>query len=401
MPRLRLLSVIHPRQLLCLAVVGLLAFNLHAAGKRPVLVGLDAAFGVEYSQSAQAIELGLRAAIREINAGGGVLGGRPLELVVKDNRAIPARGVRNLRELASLPDLVAVFGGRFSPVVIEQLPLIHDKQIVFIAPWSAADSIVDNGMNPNYVFRVSLRDSLAMPKLLDHATERGFKQVGLLLVNTSWGRSNYAAAQAYAGKLRELSIAHAAWYHWRDKSLSEEYRKLLEAGAQAVVFVGTDDAAAVLIREIAAMQPIYRLPIIAHWGITGGDLAGQVGSALQVVDLSVVQSFSFFQADKKLVENFMQTISAISPIRKIEQMQAPVGTAHAYDAMHILAKAINLAGTTSRPAVRDALENVREHRGLIKHYRPPFTPTRHEALGPAELLIARYRADGVLIPVER
>ena len=49
-------------------------------------------------------------------------------------------------------------------------------------------------------------------------------------------------------------------------------------------------------------------------------------------------------------------------------------------------------------AVRDALEQVPLHDGLVKRYAPPFTPTRHEALGPAELLMARYRDDGVIVP---
>ncbi len=69
--------------------------------------------------------------------------------------------------------------------------------------------------------------------------------------------------------------------------------------------------------------------------------------------------------------------------------------------MHILAKAINLARSTERSAIRDTLEKVREHRGLVRLYKPPFTPTRHEALGPAELLIARYSREGVLVPAQK
>ena len=38
------------------------------------------------------------------------------------------------------------------------------------------------------------------------------------------------------------------------------------------------------------------------------------------------------------------------------------------------------------------------YRGLIKTYQPAFTPARHEALGEQDLLMARYRADGVLVP---
>src|SRR4051794_37043930 len=122
----------------------LFAWPVHGAGG-PVLVGLDAEFGLDNSVSAQAIELGMRAAITEINAAGGVLGGRKLELVTRDHRSIPARGIRNIRELAAMPDLVAVFGGRFSPVLIEQLPTLAEARLPFMAVWSSADAIVDNG----------------------------------------------------------------------------------------------------------------------------------------------------------------------------------------------------------------------------------------------------------------
>jgi len=173
---------------LCMIML-LCVVTARAADKAPLLVGLDGEFGLENSISAQAIELGLRTAIAEINAAGGVLGGRPIALVIKDNRSIPARGIRNSAEFAAMPNLVAVFGGRFSPVVIEQLPALKEAKLPYLVAWAAADPIIDNGMQPNYVFRLSLRDALAMPKLLKSAEQRGLDQVGLLLANTSWGRS--------------------------------------------------------------------------------------------------------------------------------------------------------------------------------------------------------------------
>jgi branched-chain amino acid transport system substrate-binding protein len=37
--------------------------------------------------------------------------------------------------------------------------------------------------------------------------------------------------------------------------------------------------------------------------------------------------------------------------------------------------------------------------GLVKRYAPPFSSSRHEALDAHDLLLARYRPDGVLVPV--
>lgn len=390
------------RRLLTIVTAGLLAASLvaQAAERAPVLLGIDGEFGLENSTSAQAIELGVRIAITQINEAGGVLGGRPLSIVTRDHRSIPARGIRNLSEFAAMPDLVAVFGGRFSPVVIEQLPLLKDARIPFLAVWSAADAIVDNGARPNYVFRLSLRDSLAMPYMLREAGRRGLHSVGLLLTNTAWGRSNQAAAEKHAASNATPRIVATAWYNWQERSLIDRYRKLRQDGAQAIVLVANDDEAAVLVREVARLPSAERVPIISHWGVTGGKFVKEAGAALEAVDFSVVQTFSFFNARKEPLERFLETARRFG-VRRIEDIESPVGVAHAYDMTHILARALDIAGSTDRAAVRDALEKVPAHNGLVRRYAPPFTASRHEALGPEQLLMARYRSDGVLVPATR
>lgn len=383
------------------ALLASLSVPPFALAAEPVMIGLDAEFGLESSLSAQAVELGLRTALAQINANGGVLGGRPLELITKDHRSIPARGIKNLKDLAANPNLVAVFGARFSPVVIEELPTIKELKLPFMAVWSSADPIVDNGMQPNYVFRLSLRDSLAMPKMLVSAKQRGFNKIGLLLTNTAWGRSNLAAAEKYVANAPQGKIVQTAWYNWKDTTFQVQYDKLLAAGAEALLVVGNDDEIALFVREMAARPPAQRLPIFSHWGITGGEFAKQAGTALHEVDLTVIQTFSFYTADKTVLPQFMKYLGQVSGIRSIDEIRAPVGVAHAYDMAHILARAINLAGSSERSKIRDALEKVPEHRGLIKLYNPAFTPTRHEALGPDELLMVRFDKNGVLLPAQK
>ncbi len=370
------------------------------AAPLPVKIGLDAEFSLDNSISAQAIEKGMRIAISEINAKGGVLKGRPLELVTRDNGSIPARGIRNLREFAAMPDLVAVFGGRFSPVLLEELPVIKETKMLMMAPWSSAEPIVDNGMKPNYVFRLSLRDGLAMPKMLNEAKKRGFDKVGLLLTNTGWGRSNKAAADQYAAGNRTPVIVHTAWYNFKDTSLIDKHESLLKAGAKAVILVANDDEAAILVREMAALPKERRVPVLSHWGVAGGEFMKQAGPALAEVDFSIIQTFSFFKAEPAALERFLAAAREFG-YRKPADIVAPTGVAHAYDLTHILAQAIDLAGSTDRAAVRDALEKIKTHKGLIKTYSPPFTRERHEALGPNELLMTRYRPDGALVPAEQ
>jgi len=369
-------------------------------GREPVILALDGEFGLTNSTSAEAIERGILTAIDDINRQGGVLGGRPLELITREHRSISARGIKNIRELATIPDLIAVFGGRFSPVVIEELPVLEQTRTLFLAPWSSADAIVDNDMEPNYIFRLSLRDSLAMPFLLKRAADRGFTRVGLLLTNTAWGRSNLEAAKRHLAGHKIPDLAGTAWYNWRDRSLLDKYQALAEDGAQAILLVANDDEAAVLVREVAALPAEQRLPILSHWGVTGGNFVGQAGPALREIDFTVIQTVSPFRILPDRLAPVLETAGRLFDIRRPEDIVSPVGFLHAYDLTRILALAIDRAGTTDRAAIRDALEQVGPYRGVIRDFDRPFAPGRHEALGPEDLLMARFRSDGVLVPVD-
>lgn len=376
-----------------------------AEAGRPVLVGLDAAFSLKYSTSAQSLERGARTAIHQINEAGGVLGGRPLELVVRDNHSVPARGLENFEELAALEDLVAIIGSRFSAVVLAQAKMAHERGVPLFAAWSSANGITNMMLGPHtrpsYVFRLSLRDSLAMPAMLGHAVERGFQQVGLTLLATAWGRSNEQAAKQYVARAGYPSIVHINWAHWRENNYGRLYSEHLRAGADAVVVVGNDEEVAHLVDVVARHPRAERLPLISHWGVTGGNFSAQltVPEALKKVDLSMVQTFSFFSADRQKVAEVLKVTNELFGLARAEDIAAPVGFAHAYDLVHILARAIERAGSTDRRAIRDALEQVRDYHGLVRHFERPFSPVDHEALKQEDVFMARYAEDGSIVPV--
>jgi branched-chain amino acid transport system substrate-binding protein len=365
----------------------------------PVRVGLDAEFGHRTSTSAQAVQRGLEIAIAEINAAGGVLGGRPLELELRDNRSLTARGVDNLRELAAIPDLVAVFGGKFSPVYVECVPVAHELRIPLMDPWGAADMITDHGIVPSYTYRLSLKDSWAAPVMLRFALERhDARRLGVFLPNTAWGRSNEAAIARAAGELGQTVVAEQ-WYNWGDASLIDAYREVLAAGAEVVILVANEAEGSVLVREVAALPETQRLPIVSHWGVTGGVFAELSGEALDRVDFAVVQTYSFIGRDDPVAQRVLAALAARYGVAGAEAVKSPVGVAHAYDLMHLLAKAIDAAGSTDRVAIRDALEQLGPHDGLVRRYERPFSPERHDALGPEDVFMARYTSDDRIVPI--
>lgn len=381
------------------ALLGLMGIAPVPAAE-PIRLGLDAEFGHKTSTSAQAVQMGMQIAIDEINAAGGLLGGRQLELVTRDNRSIPAIGVDNLRELAALPNLVAVFGGKFSPVVQEWLPVAHELGLPIFATWSSADSITDHDHVPSWSFRLSLKDAWAAPVMLRHAREeKRASRVGVFLPNTVWGRSNSAALRKAAPALG-VQIVAERWYNWGDTDLQPQLRELIAADAQAIVLVANEVEGALFVREMAALPQAQRLPIVSHWGVTGGRFAERAGDALERVDFAVIQTYSFIGDTSPAALRVMAALKRHG-ITRAEDVKSPVGVAHAYDLVHLLAQAIRKAGSSERAKVRSALEQLGPYAGLVRRYTRPFTPQNHDALSIDQAFMARFTADDHLIPLPR
>lgn len=366
------------------------------AAEKTVYIGLDAEFGHATSTSDDAIKRGILIAIDEINRSGGVLGGRKLALVERDNRSVPARAVQNVKDLAAIPDLVAVFCGKFTPAVLETVPVVHQVGIPLLDPWAAGDKIIDNGYTPNYAFRLSLRDSWAVPVMIKHARKKGASRIGLLTPITSWGRGNHEAVLKYVANNPQIELTSVQWYNWGDDSLMDKYQAIRKSGAQAVILIANEREGSILVKEMAALPEKERMPVISHWGVSGGDFTALTGPAIGKVDFSVVQTYSFLDAKGEKVSNVLSAAKRLFNIKDIKDIKSPVGTAHAYDLTHMLALAINKAGSTDRKAVRDALEKITGYSGLIKYYEQPFTEQRHEALTPEDVFMARFRRDGAI-----
>ncbi len=91
----------------------------------PVKIGLVAALSGQSAKSGEGITRGLTIAIDEINAKGGVLGGRMLELVRRDDESNPAKGQTAARELIDKEGVAVLFGGIDSPVSLAIVPVVE------------------------------------------------------------------------------------------------------------------------------------------------------------------------------------------------------------------------------------------------------------------------------------
>lgn len=362
--------------------------------QEPIKIGLVAALTGQSALSGEAITRGLEVAIEEINQAGGVLDGRTLTLISRDDESNPAKGVAAARNLIEQEKVAVVFGGLDSPVSLAMLPVVHELQVPYMGVWAAATGITRNDYDPNYAFRVSANDNIVDKFLLKHAQEKyNVNKVGLMLINNPWGESNQKGFEEWASEY-QIAIVGTEKFNDGDNDVSAQLSRLKNAGTEAIMLVANAAPAAQVMRSLTRIS--WDVPVVSHWGISGGrfsELAGDVGQKVEFV-----QTYSFYgdlgEVGQKVLEKIEQKYSLESP----GDILAPVGVANAYDAMMLTAKALEVAGTTEGAKLREAFYNLPIYEGLIKTYDNPFTPDNHDALNENDYILVRWQGDEI-VPV--
>jgi branched-chain amino acid transport system substrate-binding protein len=363
-----------------------------ARAAEPVKIGLIAALSGPSAKSGEGITRGLAIAIDEINARGGVLGGRMLELVRRDDESNPVKGQTAARELIDKEGVVALFGGIDSPVSLAIVPLANTAQVPFMGVWAAATNITRNGATPNYVFRVSAVDVLVDRALIKHATVKfGAKTPGLMLVNNGWGESNLAGLTE-AAKAAGIKLAGSEKFEDKDVDMTPQLQRLRAAGADSLILVGNAAPGAQVIKSL--QRSAWTVPVVSHWGISGGrfpELAGSWAGKVQFV-----QTYSFFGPQNDAGKRVLAALMAKYPdIKGPGDVTPPVGVANAYDAMHLTALALAKAGSSDGAKLREGFLNIESYQGLIKTYTKPFTDENHDALNENDYVMVRYNGDQI------
>ena len=380
--------------LVTLAIVSVVpAAGVNAAD--PVKIALVAALSGQSAKSGEGITRGLTVAIDEINARGGVLGGRKIELIRRDDEANPAKGQIAAREVIAQEKVAAIVTGIETPVALAILPITTKEKVPLIGVWAAGTAIT-RGANQPYSFRVSAVDELVDKALVKYAMKTfGAKSLGLMRINNPWGESNEKGLGAATGEAR-IKMAGVEKFEQTDVDMVPQLSRLKSAGADTIVIIGSAAPGAQVVKALDRMG--WDVPIISHWGISGGRFAELAGPSAKKVHF--VQTYSFFGKQNEVGANVLAALKAKYPdIKGPGDAIPPVGIANAYDAMTMLAMAIEKGGGTDADKIKQGFYAIGDYHGLIKNYLKPFTPQNHDALNEDDYIMVRYEGEQI-VPVK-
>ena len=385
------------RALIAAAAAACVMTALPAHAADTIKIGLITALSGQSARAGEALTRGMTVAIDEINAKGGLLGGRKLELVRRDDEGNPAKGVLAARELIYKEKVAVLFGGLDTPVSMAIVPIANQEKVPFMGPWAAGTPITHNGANPNFAFRVSAVDEVVDKAMLQYA-QKAFNasKPGLILVNNPWGESNekgiVAAMATKGGKPVGVEKFEA-----NDVDVVPQLGRLKAAGADVLLMVGNVGPSAQVVKSLDRMG--WKVPVVSHWGPAGGRFTELAGPNAKIVHF--VQTYSFFGSQTPVSTRVINDLKVkYSDVKGPDDITPAVGVANAYDATQLAALAIAKAGSTKGDAVREGFYKIDRYEGLIKTYVKPFSPQQHDALTENDYVWAQF-IDNRIVPVQK
>jgi branched-chain amino acid transport system substrate-binding protein len=318
------------------------------ARKVPVRIGAVHNLSGPLASIGQPSLAGARLAVRQLNERGGLLG-RPVELVAGDGRSDPAVVAAITGELVRTPDLAAITGLNDTTMALAAAPIAEEARMVFLT--SGATSPRVPSQFPRFYFMACFGDNAQAAAGAEYAYDvLGARTAWLLFDNTT--DFTVLLAGYFKARYTELGGAMVGedTYAGGAADFSGQIGRILALPAlpdMLYVSAGPDDIGRLVkqLREAGIDRPIV--------GGDGYDTPLLLEVAGRAADNTYFTTHAFLdpQQATPLGRQFIADYGA--------EYGAPPETAFAalgYDAVMLVASAIERAGSAQPEAIRGALE---------------------------------------------
>jgi branched-chain amino acid transport system substrate-binding protein len=357
-------------------VAGLaLGFSMSAMAAEPIKIGVSGPFTAGSAPMGVSMRDGVRLAVAEINAKGGVLG-RQLQTVERDDEAKPERGVQIAQELINKEKVVATVGYINTGVALASQRFYQQAKIPVMNNVATGSIVTKQFANQpeNYIFRNSANDTIQSTMIAEEAIRRGFKKMAILADSTNYGQLGREDLEKVLEKkgVKPVSVEK---YNIGDVDMTSQLLRAKQAGADVVLTYGIGPELA----QIAnGMQKLgWKVPIVGSWTLAMAnfiDNAGKNGDGTRMPQTFIQNPDT--PKRKAFIDAY---VKAYNPPGG--RMPSAVSAAQGYDSIYLLAAAIQQAGSTSGPQIAAALEDLKTPiEGVVTTYNKPYSKTDHEAI---------------------
>ena len=329
----------------------------------------------------------LRMLVDEINKNGGI-NGTAIELIVKDSGGSPEKAISFARQLIEEEKVFAIIGPSTSGETLKIKKICQQGKTILIS-CGAAELIV----NPvaSYVFKTAPSDSYAARKIFMTMNKMGIAKIAVLAGNTGFGKAGKSQLEKIAPEYG-ITIVEKEVYDKKTTDLSAVVAKLkANKDIQAVINWSIVPAQSIVAKNIR--QAGWDVPLFQSHGFANIKYVEAAGAAAEGI---------IFPASRLMVAESLPEGPQKAFLLKYKSTyeaefneEASTFGGHTYDAMTILAKAIEKGGN-DREKVRAAIESINNLTGTAGVFN--FSPQDHNGLGLDAFTMLTVK-DGQFVPL--
>src|SRR5918996_5373544 len=205
---------------------------------------------------------GVEAAIREINARGGVRG-RRIRLQIFDDNSQPSQGVIHMQRIAADDKFVGVVGSGFSSVGLAVASTVEREKIPYISMASSAAQVTPAG---EYYYMTTATSRLFAYSMAIHLRKLGIRRIALMNDNGGFGQEGNRNVKELARRFG-FQIVQDITFPLTSTSFTAELNRVKNSNAQALWLWNATSLAITITKEARSLRLSQRL------GLTGGNAA--------------------------------------------------------------------------------------------------------------------------------
>lgn len=323
---------------------------------RKMKVGVLGAESGELSEYGLKTLKGVQLAVEEVNAAGGI-NGQPLELVHYDTGSTMNGTISAVENLIG-EGVAAIIGSATNEVTFSATKILNDKQTILISAGTRR-RIGDTGP---YMYRITLPDDIAVDELIDYCINKlGIKKFALFSsMNNDYSITLTGLFKRFilnkGGEIAEdvfLWSETTAYISKEDSSIESQIRKIKSKSPEAVIYTG-DPVEGVKIAKEMRRQGI-KVPLIGGEDIyIDNFLKDGKDAVIGTIVYSGYYGNSNSPHTKKFVDSYRKKTGE-TPDRI-----AALG----YEALMMVAEALQKAKSMRPTHIRDSLSGIRDFRGV-------------------------------------
>ncbi|MFG1950025.1 ABC transporter substrate-binding protein [Micromonospora sp. NPDC048830] len=351
----------------------------------PIVIAADLELSGPAAPVGKAYQRALELKVEQLNSSG-ALGGRTIELKVKDNRSDASESLRNIDDFSSDSRVSAIIMGGCNECAIGAVKTINDKKIPTIA-LAAASAIANPVAERRYVFKLAPNAADSAAALTTEMRRRGIRKAAVLYADDSYGQEGLTALGSEFEKA-DIRLVGSEKVRTTVTDVNEPVGTLTAGKPQALVVWTPPEQA--MLAATAAQSAGFKGSLFFDAAAAGDLFLGASSRSTDNATLIFTQTM--------VIDDVIATTPAKAARRQwFQDYTARFGGYHGFssfaaDAVQLIAdaelRAGGPAGKVNRDGLRDVLETSQMD-GLSGPIR--MTPDNHSGLMPQALttLVAR------------